>query len=108
MLALFGSEAQSRKMCQGKAMVSSLMYCEISYLQGDSAFSTLLPTSCLQFNICLADLKEEIEKASRKVQSIADSFPISDHTRAMNDALVKAENSSRPYFKEAKHYEKYR
>ncbi|XP_062817186.1 prominin-2 [Anolis carolinensis] len=54
------------------------------------------------------DLKAEIEKAARKVQSIADGFPILEHTRLMNDALAKAENHSRPYFKEVKHYEKYR
>ncbi|KAH0623056.1 hypothetical protein JD844_030968 [Phrynosoma platyrhinos] len=56
----------------------------------------------------VSDLKAEIEKAARKVQSIADGFPILDHTRPMNDALIKAENSSRPYLKEVKHYERYR
>ncbi|XP_054854470.1 prominin-2 [Eublepharis macularius] len=54
------------------------------------------------------DLKKDMEKATEKVQDIADSFPIAGHTRPIYNALVKAENISRPYFKEVKHYERYR
>uniref|UniRef100_A0A8C3FBD5 Prominin 2 n=1 Tax=Chrysemys picta bellii TaxID=8478 RepID=A0A8C3FBD5_CHRPI len=56
----------------------------------------------------LADLKDEVNKISEKVQSIADSFPVSDYTQPLNDALMQAENKSRPYLQEVKHYEKYR
>lgn len=49
-----------------------------------------------------------MEKAMKKVQSIADSFPVLDHTHPIYDVLVKAENMSRTYFKEVKRYEKYR
>lgn len=49
-----------------------------------------------------------MEKAAQKVQFVADDFPISDQTRPMNDALAKAENISRPFLKEVKHFERYR
>lgn len=60
------------------------------------------------FDIYLADLKREMEKATKKVQSIADSFPVLHHTHPIYDVLVKAENMSHTYFKEVKRYEKYR
>ncbi|XP_053125684.1 prominin-2 isoform X2 [Hemicordylus capensis] len=76
--------------------------------QANSSFNSIPELAVVKMAEVIQDLKEEIEKATERVQSIADSFPILDHTRPMNDALARAENSSRPYFKAAKHYEKYR
>uniref|UniRef100_A0A8D2LGK9 Prominin 2 n=1 Tax=Varanus komodoensis TaxID=61221 RepID=A0A8D2LGK9_VARKO len=66
------------------------------------------PRRYLPCNDCLPALKEEVENAAQKVQSIADSFPVTDHTRPLAEALAKAENGSRPYLKEVAHYERCR
>ncbi|XP_042330952.1 prominin-2 [Sceloporus undulatus] len=76
--------------------------------QANRTFNSIPQLTEKKMEEVVRDLKAEIEKATRKIQSIADGFPILDHTRPMNDALIKAENSSRPYLKEVKHYERYR
>uniref|UniRef100_A0A663E8C6 Prominin 2 n=1 Tax=Aquila chrysaetos chrysaetos TaxID=223781 RepID=A0A663E8C6_AQUCH len=44
----------------------------------------------------------------RKVQSIADAFPLPDYTRPVSEALVKAEDRSQPYLREVERFERYR
>ncbi|XP_061448882.1 prominin-2 [Rhineura floridana] len=85
-----------------KANFSGMIY------RANSTFNSIPELAVVKMAEVVRDLKEEIEKAARKVQSITDDFPISDQTRPMNDALVKAENNSRPYFIEVKRYERYR
>ncbi|XP_033014929.1 prominin-2 [Lacerta agilis] len=76
--------------------------------RANNSFNSIPGLALVKMADVVQELKEEIEKAAQKLQSIMDDFPISDHTRPMNDALVKAENKSRPYFLEAKRYERYR
>nr|XP_056716601.1 prominin-2 [Euleptes europaea] len=85
-----------------KANFSDMIY------QANHSFNSFPERVTVKMANIVQDLKKEMEKATKKVQSIADSFPISDHTRPIYDALVKAENMSHTYFKEVKRYERYR
>ncbi|XP_020635838.3 prominin-2 [Pogona vitticeps] len=76
--------------------------------QANSSFNSVPELAVLKMAELIRDLKVEVEKVAQRVQSVAEGFPISDHSRPMADALMKAENSSRPYLKEAKRYERYR
>ncbi|TFJ97150.1 Prominin-2 [Platysternon megacephalum] len=76
--------------------------------QGNSTFNSMPDLAVAKMAQVVQDLKDEVNKVSEKVQSIADSFPVSDYTQPLNDALMQAENKSRPYLQEVKHYEKYR
>ncbi|XP_077661689.1 prominin-2 [Eretmochelys imbricata] len=76
--------------------------------QGNSTFNSMPDLAVVKMAQVVQELKDEVNKVSEKVQSIADSFPVSDYTQPLNDALMHAENKSRPYLQEVKHYEKYR
>ncbi|XP_077161952.1 prominin-2 [Paroedura picta] len=76
--------------------------------QANHSFNIFPERVAVKMANVVQDLKKELEKAMKKVQSIADSFPILDHTHPIYDVLVKAENMSHTYFKEAKRFEKYR
>ncbi|XP_066495719.1 prominin-2 [Tiliqua scincoides] len=76
--------------------------------RANSSFNSIPELAVLKMAEVIRDLKKEIEKTAKRVQSIADSFPILDRTRSMHSALLKAEDLSYPYFKEVKHYERYR
>ncbi|XP_039180080.1 prominin-2 isoform X2 [Crotalus tigris] len=73
-----------------------------------SSFNAIPQFTVMKMDKVVQELKKDIEKVAQKVQFVADDFPISDHTRPMNDALAKAENISRPFLKEVKHFERYR
>ncbi|KAL7981254.1 hypothetical protein Chor_002150 [Crotalus horridus] len=73
-----------------------------------SSFNAIPHFTVMKMDKVVQELKKDIEKVAQKVQFVADDFPISDHTRPMNDALAKAENISRPFLKEVKHFERYR
>ncbi|XP_067388408.1 prominin-2 [Emydura macquarii macquarii] len=76
--------------------------------KGNSTFNSMPDLAVAKMAQVVQDLKDEVNKVSEKVQSIADNFPISDYTQSMNDALLTAENRSHPYLQEMKHYERYR
>ncbi|KAJ6658707.1 hypothetical protein lerEdw1_019867 [Lerista edwardsae] len=76
--------------------------------RANSSFNSIPELAVLKMAGVIRDLEKEIGKAAKRVRSIADSFPVLDRSRSVHDALVKAENISHPYFKEAKHYERYR
>ncbi|KAJ7305266.1 hypothetical protein JRQ81_011181 [Phrynocephalus forsythii] len=76
--------------------------------QANSSFNSIPELAVVKMAELIRDLKVEVEKATKKIQSVADGFPISDHSRPMAEALMKTENSSRPYLKEVKRYEQYR
>uniref|UniRef100_A0A8C3KAY1 Prominin 2 n=1 Tax=Calidris pygmaea TaxID=425635 RepID=A0A8C3KAY1_9CHAR len=54
------------------------------------------------------DLRDEMAHMTEKVQSIANSFPLPDYTQPVSEALVKAEDRSRPYLREVERFERYR
>ncbi|CAM4636065.1 unnamed protein product [Lepidochelys kempii] len=76
--------------------------------KGNSTFNSMPDLAVVKMAQVVQELKDEVNKVSEKVQYIADSFPVSDYTQPLNDALMHAENKSRPYLQEVKHYEKYR
>ncbi|XP_017600169.1 PREDICTED: prominin-2, partial [Corvus brachyrhynchos] len=62
----------------------------------------------LQHSLGPADLRDDLTRTAEKVQSIADSFPFPDYTRPVSEALLKAEDRSQPYLREAERFERYR
>lgn len=62
----------------------------------------------LQHSLGPADLRDDLARTAEKVQSIADGFPLPDYTRPASEALLKAEDRSRPYLREAERFERYR
>ncbi|XP_044273296.1 prominin-2 [Varanus komodoensis] len=76
--------------------------------QANRSFNSVPELTVVKMAEVVRALKEEVENAAQKVQSIADSFPVTDHTRPLAEALAKAENGSRPYLKEVAHYERCR
>lgn len=76
--------------------------------RANRSFNSIPEVAVLKMAEVIQDLKKEIEKAAKRVRSIADSFPILDRTRSVHNALVKAEDLSYPYIREVKNYERYR
>ncbi|KAM3830583.1 prominin-2 [Vipera latastei] len=76
--------------------------------KANSSFNAIPQFTVMKMDKVVQELKKDMEKAAQKVQFVADDFPISDQTRPMDDALAKAENISRPFLKEVKHFERYR
>uniref|UniRef100_K7FME8 Prominin 2 n=1 Tax=Pelodiscus sinensis TaxID=13735 RepID=K7FME8_PELSI len=76
--------------------------------QGNSTFNSIPGHTVGKMARLVQELKDEVNQASGKLQSLADSFPVARHTQPLTDALMQAEQRSRPYLQEVTRYERYR
>ncbi|NWR40448.1 PROM2 protein, partial [Tachuris rubrigastra] len=76
--------------------------------QGNGTFNSIPELAVERMAQVIQDLREELSHTAQKVQSIADSFPLPDYTRPASEALVTAEERSRPYLREVERFEHYR
>ncbi|NXF13507.1 PROM2 protein, partial [Smithornis capensis] len=76
--------------------------------QGNGTFNSIPELAVERMAQVIQDLRDELSRTAEKVQSIADGFPLPDYTRPVSEALVKAEERSRPYLREAERFEHYR
>ncbi|XP_013915124.1 PREDICTED: prominin-2 [Thamnophis sirtalis] len=76
--------------------------------KANSSFNAIPQFTVMKMDKVVQELKKDIERVAQRVRYIEDDFPISDQTRPMKEALVKAENVSRPFLKEVKRFETYR
>ncbi|NWR64828.1 PROM2 protein, partial [Bucorvus abyssinicus] len=76
--------------------------------QGNGTFNSIPELAVERMARLVQDLRDETARVAEKVQSIADGFPLPDYTRPVSEALVKAEERSRPYLREVERFERYR
>ncbi|NXJ98059.1 PROM2 protein, partial [Corythaixoides concolor] len=76
--------------------------------QGNGTFNSIPELAVERMAQVIQDLRDEMARVTEKVQSIADGFPLSDYTRPVSEALVKAEDRSQPYLREVERFEQYR
>ncbi|XP_039420166.1 prominin-2 [Corvus cornix cornix] len=76
--------------------------------QGNGTFNSIPELAVERMAQVIQDLRDDLTRTAEKVQSIADSFPFPDYTRPVSEALLKAEDRSQPYLREAERFERYR
>ncbi|NWU72879.1 PROM2 protein, partial [Pterocles burchelli] len=76
--------------------------------QGNGTFNSIPELAVERMARVIQDLRNDVARVVEKVQSIADGFPLSDYTRPVSEALVKAEDRSQPYLREVERFEQYR
>ncbi|NXY35877.1 PROM2 protein, partial [Pomatorhinus ruficollis] len=76
--------------------------------QGNGTFNSIPELAVERMAQVIQDLRGDLARTAEKVQSIADDFPLPDYTRPASEALVKAEERSQPYLREAQRFERYR
>ncbi|NWY21895.1 PROM2 protein, partial [Aphelocoma coerulescens] len=76
--------------------------------QGNGTFNSIPELAVERMAQVIQDLRDDLARTAEKVQSIADSFPFPDYTRPVSEALLKAEDRSQPYLREAERFERYR
>ncbi|NXV73212.1 PROM2 protein, partial [Atlantisia rogersi] len=76
--------------------------------QGNGTFNSIPELTVERMAQVIQDLRDELARVTEKVQSIANSFPLSDYTRPVSEALEKAEDRSQPYLREVQRFEQYR
>ncbi|NXY61784.1 PROM2 protein, partial [Callaeas wilsoni] len=76
--------------------------------QGNGTFNSIPELAVERMAQVIQDLRDDLARTAEKVQSIADGFPFPDYTRPVSEALVKAEDRSQPYLREAERFEQYR
>uniref|UniRef100_A0A8C3KCC2 Prominin 2 n=1 Tax=Calidris pygmaea TaxID=425635 RepID=A0A8C3KCC2_9CHAR len=75
---------------------------------GNGTFNSIPELAVERMAQVIQDLRDEMAHMTEKVQSIANSFPLPDYTQPVSEALVKAEDRSRPYLREVERFERYR
>ncbi|NXH85132.1 PROM2 protein, partial [Edolisoma coerulescens] len=76
--------------------------------QGNGTFNSIPELAVERMAQVIQDLRDDLARTADKVQSIADGFPLPDYTRPVSEALLKAEDRSQPYLREAERFERYR
>ncbi|NXE00680.1 PROM2 protein, partial [Chaetorhynchus papuensis] len=76
--------------------------------QGNGTFNSIPELAVERMAQVIQDLRDDLARTAEKVQSIADSFPLPDYTWPASEALLKAEDRSQPYLREAERFERYR
>ncbi|NXC62480.1 PROM2 protein, partial [Aleadryas rufinucha] len=76
--------------------------------QGNGTFNSIPELAVERMAQVIQDLRDDLARTAEKVQSIADGFPLPDYTRPVSEALLKAEDRSQPYLREAERFERYR
>ncbi|XP_016159133.1 PREDICTED: prominin-2 [Ficedula albicollis] len=76
--------------------------------QGNGTFNSIPELAVERMAQVIQDLRGDLARTAEKVQSIADGFPLPDYTRPVSEALLKAEERSQPYLREAERFERYR
>ncbi|NWW22863.1 PROM2 protein, partial [Falcunculus frontatus] len=76
--------------------------------QGNGTFNAIPELAVERMAQVIQDLRDDLARTAEKVQSIADGFPLPDYTRPASEALLKAEDRSQPYLREAERFERYR
>ncbi|NWW67958.1 PROM2 protein, partial [Ifrita kowaldi] len=76
--------------------------------QGNGTFNSIPELAVERMAQVIQDLRDDLARTAEKAQSIADSFPLPDYTRPVSEALLKAEDRSQPYLREAERFERYR
>ncbi|NXC92382.1 PROM2 protein, partial [Cercotrichas coryphoeus] len=76
--------------------------------QGNGTFNSIPELAVERMAQVIQDLRGDLASTAEKVQSIADGFPVPDYTRPVSEALLKAEERSQPYLREAERFERYR
>ncbi|NWT16169.1 PROM2 protein, partial [Vireo altiloquus] len=76
--------------------------------QGNGTFNSIPELAVERMAQVIQDLRDDLARTAEKVQSIADGFPLPDYTRPASEALLKAEERSQPYLREAERFERYR
>ncbi|NXY12218.1 PROM2 protein, partial [Pteruthius melanotis] len=76
--------------------------------QGNGTFNSIPELAVERMAEVIQDLRDDLARTAEKVQSIADGFPLPDYTRPVSEALLKAEDRSQPYLREAERFERYR
>ncbi|NXH23757.1 PROM2 protein, partial [Myiagra hebetior] len=76
--------------------------------QGNGTSNSIPELAVERMAQVIQDLRDDLARTAEKVQSIADGFPLPDYTRPVSEALLKAEDRSQPYLREAERFERYR
>ncbi|NWX48068.1 PROM2 protein, partial [Steatornis caripensis] len=76
--------------------------------QGNGTFNSIPELAVERMAQVIQDLRDEMDRVTEKVQSIADGFPLPDYTQPASEALAKAEDRSQPYLREVERFEHYR